>query len=60
MAVPGLSGGEAKPIIKLNAKAGKVVIDDKAYERMSMIVDMPNAEVGYISSFGITYRLTSA
>ena len=44
--VPGMTGGEQKPLLKYNAKSGKFHIDDKAYDKVTIVMDFDNAECG--------------
>jgi hypothetical protein len=46
MSVPGLTGGEQRPLMKLNARTAKVHVDDKVYDKITMLMDFDNAEVG--------------
>jgi hypothetical protein len=47
MAVPGMTGGEQKPLVKYNAKTGQWQIDDKVVTTLTMLVDMEHAEAGW-------------
>jgi hypothetical protein len=48
MAVPGMTGGEQKPLIKYNAKAKSWSIDDQTVSKLTMIVDLEHAECGWL------------
>jgi hypothetical protein len=47
MPIPGMTGGEQKPIIKYNAKAAKWKVDDVLLNSVSFIIDMDNIEAGW-------------
>jgi hypothetical protein len=47
MPIPGMTGGDAKPIIKYNAKAAKWKIDSETRNDASFLADMDNAEAGW-------------
>jgi hypothetical protein len=48
MAVPGMTGGDQKPLVKFNAKSGKWHIDDQVVDKITMLVDLENAECGWV------------
>jgi hypothetical protein len=48
MAVPGMTGGESKPILKYNAKSGRCSVDNQVFDKITMIVDLENGESGWI------------
>jgi hypothetical protein len=47
MPIPGMTGGDQKPIIKYNAKAAKWKVDDVLLNSLSFIIDMDNIEAGW-------------
>jgi hypothetical protein len=47
MPIPGMTGGDQKPILKYNAKAAKWKMDDVLLNSVAMAVDMNNAEAGW-------------
>ena len=48
MAIAFLADKEQCPFIKINAKTAKVQVDDKEYDKISLLMDMETADVGYI------------
>jgi hypothetical protein len=48
MAVPGMTGGESKSLVKYNAKAGKMEVDNQVFDRITLIVDLEHGETGWI------------
>jgi hypothetical protein len=48
MAVPGMTGGDQKPLLKGNAKTSKWHIDDKVVDKVTMLVDLENGESGWV------------
>jgi hypothetical protein len=47
MPIPGMTGGDATPIVKYNAKARLWKVDGESLNAMTFIVDMDNAEAGW-------------
>jgi hypothetical protein len=47
MPIPGMTGGDAKPIVKYNAKARLWKVDDVSLNSISFVVDMDHAEAGW-------------
>jgi hypothetical protein len=48
MAVPGMTGGDQRPLLKYNAKTGKWHLDDKVVDKVTMLVDLENGESGWV------------
>ena len=48
MAVPGMTGGDQKPLLKYNAKTGKWHVDDKVVDKITLLVDLENGESGWV------------
>jgi hypothetical protein len=47
MPIPGMTGGDATPIVKYNAKARLWKVDDVPLNTISFVIDMDNAEAGW-------------
>jgi hypothetical protein len=47
MAIPGMTGGETKPLVKFNARVGKWYIDNTVTDKLSMLVDFDHGESGW-------------
>jgi hypothetical protein len=48
MAVPGMTGGDQKPLVKFNAKSKEFAIDDRVVTRLTMLVDLEHGETGWM------------
>ena len=48
MPIPGMTGGEARPIVKYNAKARLWKLDDTPLNAISFVADMDHAEAGWM------------
>jgi hypothetical protein len=48
MAVPGMTGGEQKPLLKFNEKTREFVIDDRVVTKLTMLIDLEHGETGWM------------
>jgi hypothetical protein len=48
MSVPGMTGGDQKPLLKYNAKTAKWHVDDKVVDKVTLLVDIENGESGWV------------
>jgi hypothetical protein len=48
MSVPGMTGGDQKPLLKYNAKTAKWHVDDKVVDKVTMLLDLENGESGWV------------
>jgi hypothetical protein len=48
MAVPGMTGGEQKPLVKYNAKTAKWHVDDKVVDKITLLMDLEHAKAGWV------------
>ena len=48
MAIPGLTGGSSKPLLKYDAKARCFKVDDKVLNTLTAIIDVERAGAGWI------------
>ena len=47
MPIPGMTGGDQKPIVKYNAKAAKWKVDDVLLNTINFVIDMDSIEAGW-------------
>ena len=62
MAVPGMTGGDQKPLLKYNAKTGKWHVDDQVKDKITFLADLEHGETGWIRfGEGLTpdFRMTT-
>jgi hypothetical protein len=48
VAIPGMTSGDSKPILKYDARTGRWKIDKREISSITMIVDVENAEAGWL------------
>jgi hypothetical protein len=62
MSVPGMTGGEQKPLVKYNARTAKWHVDDKVIDKITLLVDLAHGETGWVRfSEGVApdFRMTT-